>query len=277
MMTRKRPDTALQVHVRRMYLDCRYGQLHLRSAFSGNGGFDELTSLVCLHPFPRSSRVFTGLMDEMGHDRTIYAPDLPGYGQSDPPPRPPTIGDYAAAMADVLGHLRLRQVDLLGRGEGSLVAAELAIQFPELIRRIVMVGVPLPDDLERRAFNESPRPMAPRLDGSHLLVEWERSRADCGADANVNRLAAAFADKAAAGQMGWWGSSAAVNYPVAERLGRIQHPVLLLRPEDGDWGNGPKVQQLLPRGQLVELAGQGPDLLDISPSVVAEEARRFLG
>ncbi|MGA1080948.1 MAG: alpha/beta fold hydrolase [Steroidobacteraceae bacterium] len=275
-MIRKRAETAAQIHVRRMYVDCRYGQLHLRSAFSGNGGFDELTSLVCLHPFPRSSRVFAGLMGELGRDRTIYAPDLPGYGQSDPPPRPPTIADYASAVADILGHLRLRQVDLLGRGDGSLVAAELAIQFPELVRRIVMIGVPLPDDLERRAFNESPRPMPPRLDGSHLQVEWERSRADCGSDANVNRIAAAFADKAVAGPMGWWGGSAAVNYPVGERLGRIQHPVLLLRPEDQDWTVGPRVQQLLPRGQLIELPGQGPDLLDISPASVAEAARRFL-
>lgn len=275
-MNRKRPEPASQVHVRRMYVDCRYGQLHLRSAFAGNGGFDELTSLVCLHPFPRSGKVFSGLMTELGRERTMYAPDLPGFGLSDSPPRPPTIADYASAVSDVLGHLRLRQVDLLGRGDGSLVASELAIQFPELVRRIVMIGVPLPDDHERRTFNESPRPMPPRLDGSHLLVEWERSRAECGGDANVNRLAAAFGDKAMAGPMGWWGGSATANYPVAERLGRIQHPVLVLRPEDQDWGTGPKVQQLLQRGQIMDLPGQGPDLLDISPVAVAETVRRFL-
>jgi len=36
------------VHVRRSYADCRYGQLHLLTAYPSGGGFDERTrSSVC--------------------------------------------------------------------------------------------------------------------------------------------------------------------------------------------------------------------------------------
>jgi pimeloyl-ACP methyl ester carboxylesterase len=70
-----------------MYVDCRYGQLHMHTAFPSNGGFDELTPLVCLHPSPLSGRVFRALLAELGQQRSVYAPDLPGCGESDAPTR----------------------------------------------------------------------------------------------------------------------------------------------------------------------------------------------
>jgi len=82
MPRRKSEPDAPSVHVRRMYVDCRYGQMHVRTAFSGGGGFDELTSLVCLHQSPMSGRVFDRFLPLMGTDRTVYAPDTPGFGDS---------------------------------------------------------------------------------------------------------------------------------------------------------------------------------------------------
>jgi len=142
-MPSKTPETGSPaVHLRRMYVDCRYGQLHLRSAFAGNGGFDELTTLVCLHPSPMSSRVFEGFLRLMGNDRSAYAPDLPGCGASDGPTARLEVADHAAAIGDFIDHLRLRRVDLLGDHTGAGIAAQLAVTRPEQVRRVVMVGTP---------------------------------------------------------------------------------------------------------------------------------------
>lgn len=147
-MPRKTPETGSPaVNLRRMYVDCRYGQLHLRSAFASNGGFDELTTLVCLHPDTTTSRVFEGFLRLMGNDRSAYAPDTPGLGASDAPSSQPEVADCAAAIGDVIDHLRLRQVDLLGYQAGASIAAELASARPEQVRRVVMVG--MPTDLPR--------------------------------------------------------------------------------------------------------------------------------
>ena len=40
--------------VRRGYFESRYGQLHVHNASPPGGGFDEGTSLLCLHATPRS-------------------------------------------------------------------------------------------------------------------------------------------------------------------------------------------------------------------------------
>lgn len=134
---------AIPVRQRRMYVDWSHGQLHLRSAFPPSGGFDELTPLVCLHGERETSSVFSGLLARLGGERSVYAPDLPGFGESDPPPRRAGASGYATAVADFLEQMRLRTVDVLGHQWGGWVAAELALARPDLVRRLVLISAPV--------------------------------------------------------------------------------------------------------------------------------------
>jgi len=129
------------VRTRRAYFDCQFGQLHVRTAFPTTGGFDEQVTLICLHPIDASSRTFGGILPELAGVRSVYAPDLPGYGESDSSPGR-SIADAAIAISDLANDLRLRQIDLLGIRYGAEVALELAAARPELVRRLVLAGVP---------------------------------------------------------------------------------------------------------------------------------------
>lgn len=146
------------VRTRRAYFDCKFGQLHVRTAFPATGGFDEGVPLFCLHDHGASGRMFTRFLPEMADVRSVYAPDLPGYGESDPPPAESggsgadpaaqaSCADAAAAAADLAADLRLRQIDVLGFRFGAGVALDLAQARPELVRRLVLVGVPLRNQL----------------------------------------------------------------------------------------------------------------------------------
>jgi pimeloyl-ACP methyl ester carboxylesterase len=127
------------VRSRRAYFDCRYGQLHVRTAFPTTGGFDEKVTLMCLHSGTSSGRQFSRFMPLAAAARSVYAPDLPGCGESDPAPAPgPT--EAAAAVADLATDLRLRQFDVLGYREGAAVAVELAFSRPDVVRHIVLIG-----------------------------------------------------------------------------------------------------------------------------------------
>jgi pimeloyl-ACP methyl ester carboxylesterase len=134
------------VRTRRAYFDCKFGQLHVRTAFPTTGGFDEQVTLFCLHPVDASSRTFSRFLPELADVRSVYAPDLPGYGESDPSPIR-SIADAATAISDLANELRLRQIDLLGVQYGAGVALELAAARPELVRRVVLVGVPTAERL----------------------------------------------------------------------------------------------------------------------------------
>lgn len=128
--------------VRRGYFESRYGQLHVHNAIPPGGGFEEGTALLCLHPYGMTGRAFQKLMPFLGRDRSVYAPDTPGSGESDGPSNRANPSDSAAALGDFLDSMRFRQIDVLGYQHGSLLAAEIAIGRPQQVRRVVLVGVP---------------------------------------------------------------------------------------------------------------------------------------
>jgi pimeloyl-ACP methyl ester carboxylesterase len=113
----------------------------VRTAFPATGGFDEGVTLICLHHNEDTSRAFARFLPEIADDRSVYAPDLPGCGESDPAPTLSYV-DSAAAVVDLARDLRLRQIDLLGMRFGAGVALELAAAHPELVRRLVLVAAP---------------------------------------------------------------------------------------------------------------------------------------
>jgi pimeloyl-ACP methyl ester carboxylesterase len=134
--------------VRRGYFECRYGQLHVHNAIPPGGGFEEGAALLCLHGTGQTGRVFQRFLPFLGRDRSVYAPDIPGSGESDGPSRISVL-DAAVALGDFLDSMRFRQIDVLGYQSGSLVAAELAIARPQQVRRVVLVGVPPSPEADR--------------------------------------------------------------------------------------------------------------------------------
>jgi pimeloyl-ACP methyl ester carboxylesterase len=143
------------IHLRKMYVDCRFGQLHLHTSFPSSGGFDELTPVLCVAPPNLTGRAFRPLLRDLGRDRSVYAPDLPGSGESDAPDHAPTVADQAAAFIDLIDSLRLKQVDVVGYQAGSPAAIELALARPEQVRRLVLIGVP-PSDAAFQAGERLP-------------------------------------------------------------------------------------------------------------------------
>ena len=134
------PGSGALIRTRRAYFDVRHGQLHVRTAFPATGGFDEQAPLVCLHDAGASSRDFGGFLAAIATRRSVYAPDLPGSGESDPPLDAGAPGSAAAAILDLAADLRLRRIDLLGVGSGAAAALDVARTAPERVGRIVAIG-----------------------------------------------------------------------------------------------------------------------------------------
>jgi pimeloyl-ACP methyl ester carboxylesterase len=176
----------------------------------------------------------------------------------------------------MLQSLRLRKVDLLGVHTGAAIATELALQLPNLVRRVVMVGVPLLDDAERAAFLSSPWPVPPSDDGSHLSREWERSMSWRGPGVSLDMLAASFADKLRSGARAAWGAGAVMRYPLSERLAGLTQPLLILRPRDDLWEATARARQVVPAARVVDLPDLGFGLFEVDPERLATLVRDFL-
>jgi pimeloyl-ACP methyl ester carboxylesterase len=126
--------------LRRAYFDCRYGQLHVHNAVPSGGGFDELTSVICLHGAGQTARVFVPLLQPLGEARSVYALDLPGAGESDPAPGVDATVAATHAVVDFVTTMRIRRFDLVARGTGCGAAMQVLEHQGAQVRRVLLLG-----------------------------------------------------------------------------------------------------------------------------------------
>lgn len=271
-----RPGVAGEPRIRRGYFECQYGQLHVYNAIPPGGGFDEGTPLLLLHHGPMSGAAFHRVLGAVGRDRSVYAPDLPGCGESDPPPSQPSIADYASAVADFLDAMRLRQIDVVGYQSGSLVAAELALTRPDAVRRLVCVSVPIASEADQASFRSAPWPQPPAEDGSHLVAEWNRVREGGRTPLPLEVLSRVVAERLRDGPRAGWGMRAALDYPARERIAHIKQPMLLVRTQDEHWNATLQARSIVPAARFVELPDVGNEAFERAPERLVELLHEFL-
>jgi pimeloyl-ACP methyl ester carboxylesterase len=134
-------DAAGRVH--RAYAWGRDGQIHYRR--SGPSG--ARSPLLLLHAAQSSGAPFEAFMSEMGAERSVIAPDLPGAGMSDALKGSGGLGSQAGAMLEIVAELGFGMVDVMGVADGGTIAVEMARQQPEVVRKLVLVSAPAPRGL----------------------------------------------------------------------------------------------------------------------------------
>src|SRR5215216_6520998 len=86
-------------------------------------------------------------------DRRVVAMDLPGFGLTPEPKNEKiSISGYGRHVNTLCDKLGLDRIDLVGNSMGGYVAAEVAIQFPERVSRLVLVsaaGISSAETLQR--------------------------------------------------------------------------------------------------------------------------------
>ena len=211
-----------------------------------------------------SSRIYERFIDSVGRARLAVAVDMPGFGMSDPPPGPPAIADYARAMRAAIEALGAdRPVDVMGYHTGSMIAADLAADHPNLVRRVVLVSAPIFTDAEQAEMRRLYAPIPPALDGSHLLKRWASYvHHNLGRGLALEDVADMFPEGLLGRRNSWWGHHSAFSYAPDMRLTEIGQPILLLNPGDDLQQETRRAAALIRHGRLVELPAWGHGFLD---------------
>ena len=264
----------------RGYAPGHYGQIHYRAAKPASGDPTTWkTPLICLHPSPMSGVVFERFIEAMAADRLVLAPDTPGYGQSDAPPEPVGIPDFAGAMADLLDAEGIETTDVLGYHTGSATTLELALQQPERANKLVVVSAlmhrqeefaEIADFLEKGAAVPLAEQAATLSERYAFFEEFwpEVPKGETG-------WRVFFASHAQA-PISHWGFRAAFAYDFPGALQKTTHPLLILNPEDDVWEVTPKAAPFIQNGHIHDLPGWTHGFLHIHAVETAAVVRKFL-
>jgi pimeloyl-ACP methyl ester carboxylesterase len=143
--------------------------------------------------------------------RTVYVPDLPGFGLSDKPSVALDVVGHAEVIAAMLDALATVPVAVLGNSFGGQVAVELARRRPDLVASLILVGPTTDPTAATR------RHQLGRLVRDLIHEDWRQApilAADLR-DAGLRRVFATLGH--------------AVRDPIEPKLGVIRVPTLLVR------------------------------------------------
>ncbi|WP_229856462.1 alpha/beta fold hydrolase [Nocardioides flavus (ex Wang et al. 2016)] len=93
-----------------------------------------------IHGILGSQRQWAHLVDEVDDDHRVVVPDLFGHGDSAKPTDDYSLGSHAATLRDLLDHLGIDRVTLVGHSLGGGIAMQFYYLFPERVDRLVLVA-----------------------------------------------------------------------------------------------------------------------------------------
>jgi len=257
-----------------------------RSGTSRLGLYYEMTGagrgdpVVLIHAFHMDHREWDEVTALLQSSRQVIRYDLRGHGRSGPA-RDPFSASYE--LAELLSEIGVARADVVGLSAGSNVALELALERPELVRRLIMVSPGLPD-VRVAASRDWMRPIgeAVRAGKSARAAElWWQSPIMQGTRArgvDGVRYQKVVLDNARI-----WTQNPAAQRPLvpsaAQRLPALRAPLLIIVGGDDETGSRPQSDSILarqPKARRVIVPRAGHMLSTERPSELAREITRFL-
>jgi pimeloyl-ACP methyl ester carboxylesterase len=98
--------------------------------------------VVLLHGLGGSIESWVNNINEISQSFRILAVDLPGFGQSDKPKMSYTIKFYRKFVIQFLKSLGKSLVSIVGSSLGAHIASELAICYPDMVEKLVLISPP---------------------------------------------------------------------------------------------------------------------------------------
>jgi pimeloyl-ACP methyl ester carboxylesterase len=256
-------------------------------------------AIILIHGYPEDWSAFHRIIPRLATASTVVAVDLRGVGGS-----APTDGGYDAPnMAEdvqqLMQHLTLDRVYVVGHDIGGMVAYAFARLYPRAIRGVMIVDMPLPgfapsDDILSRLWHVGFHQMSSlpeQLIAGRQAIYFRQAFFDTGtvnkravSDADVARYAESYAgpEKLRAGFEFYRAFPMNAAFNVAQR-GAIDVPLVLVGGDSADTAFGSHFSDLAEtlrhfgwstvKTELVKSSGHY--VMDDQPEALAELIERY--
>ncbi|OYX45036.1 MAG: alpha/beta hydrolase [Rhodobacterales bacterium 32-67-9] len=233
--------------------------------------------LLLIHGVGMRAEAWGPQITALSDGHRVIAVDMPGHGQSRMLPKGACLADYVAWAARVIEALGVGPVNLAGHSMGALIAGGLAVDRPDLVRRVALLSGVYRRSAEARLAVVARAEEIARGDADVAapLARW------FGDDEGAIRdqVAAWLLEVDLEGYAAAYRAFAEGDATYADRLGQISCPMLVLTGE-GDGNSSPAMALAMagaaPRGEAVVVAGHRHMVNLTAPEAVTGAMRRWL-
>ncbi len=217
--------------------------------------------VILVHGLVISSRYMIPTAELLAPDYLVYAPDLPGYGESDKPERVLELPELADILCRWMDSLGIERTIMLGNSFGCQIIVEFAVRHPDRIERAVLQGPTfdrqtrsIPEQLWRYITN-------PQLEQPSLALVMAYDYWLAGFWRILRTIQIMLEDR------------------IEEKLPHVRVPTLVVRGQEDpivsqQWAE--EVAALLPAGQLAVVPGAGHAMNYSTPLELTRVTRAFL-
>ncbi len=250
------------------------GQIHYRICGPANG-----EPLLLLHQSPLSGAQFSAVLPLLAAQGfSALAPDMPGFGMSDPNPEPNNLEKYAATIPAIFAARNWSGAHIVGHHTGAVIGAVLAASTPRRVGKLVLNGFPLLSDVERQHFKSFYfGPKEPLADGSHLLTAWKNRLRSTPGWQDLKLMTRYTVEGLVSAEHNWKAFPLIIEADLTALLKALAVPTLLLTNTGEDlYAATKRCHELRPDFAFAQLQGGTHDIVDEQPQAWSAAVVEFL-
>lgn len=203
-------------------------------------------TLILLPPAPHTSVYYENIIPLLAANYHVIAIDYPGYGGSDRFDDI-SISSYANSLAPLVKEHA--PVCLAGFHTGTLVANEIALQFPKEVRKLVLIDVPY---FDRETRDKYAAGLSPEGVLKSVKENFETSVVNRHESLSEDRAFKIWAESLRSGRFQKDAFGAAFAYDCDVQFAKSQHPLTIIATRSSLLEPSRKMAKLVSQAKLIE-------------------------
>ena len=231
------------------------------TAFKSYG--DQASSLIFIHGVGMRGDVWSPQVEYFSNDYQVITYDFLGHGESPLPPEEPILDHYVEQLNNLLKHLDLSLISLVGHSMGALISVAFAIKYPDKVKALVPINIAFnrSKEAQKGVLNRANQILQTNkiLNIEQTLERWFKNKTSTDDLKRIDKVRNWLANTSPQGYGSAYRLFALSDKVFLNKLSRLSPPVLYLTGEE-DPNSTPAMSQQMaeetPNGSSNSLIGE---------------------
>ncbi len=243
---------------------------------------DKASSLIFIHGVGMRGDVWTPQVEYFSNDYQVITYDFLGHGESPLPPEEPILDDYVEQLNNLLKHLDLSLISLVGHSMGALISVAFALRYPDKVKALVPINIAFnrSEEAQKGVLNRANQILQTNkiLNIEQTLERWFKNKTSADDLKKIDKVRKWLADASPQGYGRAYRLFALSDKVFLNKLSRLRPPVLYLTGDEDPNSTSAMSQQMAketPNGSSNSLIGEAHMMSYITSDKVNPIIKQF--